>query len=415
MKNGEDLCNIFDIGNDYVGLGDLIPVMIGDKENYLKPDGTFLFKKWYESIGPFSEGFAWVEVECGRYNYIDMNGNLLLDKNYYECYNFINGFGCIEEPQDDMSYYRPIRRDGTFLTNDRFTWTGSFSDGLMPVESVDGTYNFLKEDGTYLLSEWMDNYSHGFRNGCAVINKGNHKKRVIKRDGTDLIDMDFAFCDDFDDGDIATVCIFDKPTRRYLYNLLRNDGTFVFRTFTPHELLSFSDGFAAIKLNDGWNYINEQGDILSKERYDECNKFHDGYAVVKSKEGEYYSLLKKDGTRINNFWYDTIDMLYYREDFIAYVRRDGKWNILKEDGTVIPELWSYRHPPILHGNVVAKCCNLSPYTWLLYNIDGTQISEQQFDGYGGTNKLYLVLYANAEKYFVDKNGKIIQDTRGDKY
>lgn len=410
LANGEDLCNIFEIGLDFYECGDLIPVMICSKQNYLKPDGTFLLKKWYDSLGPFIDGVASVSMGSG-YNYIDVNEHILLSKNYDACYSFSNGFGCVaEDDYDGYSYFRPVRKDGTFLNNDWYFACDSFSEGLAVVENVYGKYNYLKEDGTYLFDTWFDDCS-AFKNGLAIVkdNENEDEWFVIKPDGTRLNDEAFTNCDTFGSSDIVRVTRIDSATGRELFNLLRKNGTLVFKTFIPNKLGAFNDGLAPIQLNEGWNYIDENGNILTEKIYGLCKSFKNGFGIVQSSLGHYYSIIRRDGTRINNVWYTSIDLYNeYHNEFIARVEKNGNYNILKNDGTVIPEFWSISYGPILTEYLVTACDELTK-KWYVYFINGQKATNEVFDDCYGCNKLYLIMARGGSKYFIDKNGKVIPE------
>lgn len=412
LANGEDLCNIFEIGYDFYGCGDLIPVMMCSKENYLKPDGTFLLKKWYNSLGPFIDGVAYVSMGSG-YNYIDVNEHILLSKNYDACSNFSNGFGCVEEEEDGYSYCKPVRKDGTFLNDDWYIACDSFSEGLAVVENVYGEHNYLKEDGTYLLDTWVDDCS-AFKNGLAIVKNENEDEDecfVIKSDGTRLNDEVFTDCDSFNSSDIVRVTRIDSATGRELFNLLRKDGTLVFKTFIPNKLGAFADGVSPIQLNDGWNYIDEHGNILTKARYGWCQSFKRGFAIVRSATNDYYSIIRRDGTRINNEWYTSIDLynIDKNNEFIACVCKDEYYyNIIKNDGTVIPVFWSYGSNPILTDYLVSARDELTG-KWSVYFRNGQKATNEVFDGCWSYNKLYLIMARGDNKFFIDKNGKVIPE------
>jgi hypothetical protein len=56
---------------------------------------------------------------------------------------------------------------------------------------------------------------------------------------------------------------------------------------------SFHEGFACVVLNDKWNYINHDGELISNVWFDDCRNFNNGLARVKL-NGRVY-LLRNDG------------------------------------------------------------------------------------------------------------------------
>ena len=54
----------------------------------------------------------------------------------------------------------------------------------------------------------------------------------------------------------------------------------------------FKEGFARVELNDKWNFINTEGQLLSKQWFDRAYKFNEGFAKVKL-NGKWYFINTK--------------------------------------------------------------------------------------------------------------------------
>ena len=54
------------------------------------------------------------------------------------------------------------------------------------------------------------------------------------------------------------------------------------------ERWNFPNGCTMIKLNDKYNFIDEEGRLISDTWFDECEDFYDGYAKVMSNDEWYY-------------------------------------------------------------------------------------------------------------------------------
>ena len=83
----------------------------------------------------------------------------------------------------------------------------------------------------------------------------------------------------------------------------------------PEEIFErferFYDGFAGVRLNGKWNFINTNGQLLSNQWFDDVYSFDDGFADVKlngkwnliDAKGNLYDenkkLIKKDGDILN--------------------------------------------------------------------------------------------------------------------
>ncbi len=94
---------------------------------------------------------------------------------------------------------------------------------------------------------------------------------------------------------------------------------------------TFSEGFARIKLNDKFNYINENNKLLSKIWFDDCDNFHYGFACVQL--GEKCNYIDTNGEIISpNQWFDWCDDFY---DGFAVVKVGKKWNYIDKNGELL--------------------------------------------------------------------------------
>ena len=67
---------------------------------------------------------------------------------------------------------------------------------------------------------------------------------------------------------------------------------------------NFNEGFAIVKLNYKYNFINTEGRILSKQWFDAMEGFNDGFAKVKL-NGQY-NFIDTNGQLLLQQWFDDI-------------------------------------------------------------------------------------------------------------
>ena len=136
----------------------------------------------------------------------------------------------------------------------------------------------------------------------------------------------FDRCFDFLDG-FARVKLNDK------YNFINTNGQLISDTWFDY-CGDFYDGFAIVELNDKWNFINTNGQLISDTWFDRCFDFLDGFARVKL--NDKYNYINNNGQLPSNTWFDYCD--YFNNSF-ARVELNNKWNFINTNGQIISDAW----------------------------------------------------------------------------
>jgi len=93
-----------------------------------------------------------------------------------------------------------------------------------------------------------------------------------------------------------------------------------------------SEGLTAVKVNDKYNYLNSDGNLLSEEDFLFASMFIGGRAVVQRKNG-LWNYLKNDGTMlISDKDFEAVDCFVGP---FGYVLVDGKWLKINKEGEMI--------------------------------------------------------------------------------
>ena len=152
-------------------------------------------------------------------------------------------------------------------------------------------------------------------------------------------------------------------------NFINTDGDFISKQWF-NMVYDFHDGYACVVLNGKCNYINTNGDFISKQWFDNGNSFHDGYACVRLKGKSNY--INTDGDFISKQWFDRCYDFY---DGYAYIRLNDKYNYINTDGDFISKQW-FDDSNGFHDGYA--CIRLNDkYNYI--NTDGEFISKQWFD------------------------------------
>ena len=92
----------------------------------------------------------------------------------------------------------------------------------------------------------------------------------------------------------------------------------------------FNEGFAAVKLNRKWNFINTEGKLLSERWFDGANFFYEGFAVVKL--NNKWNFIGTNGKLLSEQWFD--DAYSFSEGF-AVVKLNGEWMNIYKNGNLL--------------------------------------------------------------------------------
>ena len=192
-----------------------------------------------------------VYVDDGKQTFQDADGSLWPERFKYAC-SFHEGLVAIE-----LGFHK-----WTFIDKDRNMWSERFIDvaddfheGFAVVQPDYGSgYKFVDKDHNF-WPEKFGNYTQSFREGLAVV---------------------------------------------HIYKYEENAFTFVDknRNFWPERFsyaMSFSDGLAPVKLEDGWTFVDKDHKFWS-ERFKSAGSFCRGLALVELEDG--WTFVDKD----HKFW-----------------------------------------------------------------------------------------------------------------
>jgi hypothetical protein len=105
-----------------------------------------------------------------------------------------------------------------------------------------------------------------------------------------------------------------------------------------------------VKLNDKYNFINTNGEIVSKQWFDWTSDFSNGFAIVRLNDKK--NLINTDGEIVSNQWFD--DAWYFENNF-APVFLNGKEYYLRRDGV----LCDYNTKKPLHESKINNINNIN--------------------------------------------------------
>ena len=237
-KTFQDGCGVVKIGNEY---------------NFITEDsnGECIMENWIDEPFSFYKGLAPVETKSYVYNIIDKSGNFI--ENIEDGNNYAievledgnEGFKAIKYEfrqagkwDNSREWYNIMTEDGRIISDRWFDMCDAeFTEGFAII--VLGEYcNFINKDGELLYepdlypNNWF-NEAEPFKNGWSLIRRWNYGlnagelMNLLDKDGNLLLDWRVApnrIYGDISNGSVLTFNNQDK-----LWNILTDDGKYIFR------------------------------------------------------------------------------------------------------------------------------------------------------------------------------------------
>ncbi len=377
-----------EIGEDFYSGYSL--VQIDDKYNFIDRDGKLISNSNFDNASKFQEGFARVYKNptdqiygTGLYGFINVKGELVIDYQYTDAENFSNGLAkvkkdgkyayifpdgkllsewfdglndfnenvCIANRGDSYGF---IGKSGKLITGFEFKSANNFSEGYARVIKQD-KYGYIDKTGKIII-ECKYDYARDFKNGFAVI-KNNGMYGYIDKKNVDIIKSQYSETNDF-------YTWYSKIYNNSKYALIDKAGNLLTDWFESIEVLSsegiikvnkdykyalanfegktisdyfeviddFSEGFAAVKSNDLYGYINPKGELVIKTQFASAGKFSNGIAEVTNNSKETY--IDKTGSNIASDWFQDVSTF---ENCLTTVKNNDKYAFMDVTGKIVSD------------------------------------------------------------------------------
>ena len=249
-------------------------------------------------IGDFHNGYARVSLGYGYYNYINTEGELLVEKvglrrGFDEATDFENGYATVTFYGNNYQYdgtpkHKVITKDGKVF--DRYSERAIVQGYTL--ESVNGIYCIRSvEDGKFRMLPIIRNYINKLP---VFISANINAYYYMNKDGIDFSNL-YHVVSYFAPGIV-------KVVEDDCYNLVSlKDGKKIFEDIKFDKICDFSDGYALAYADHKCNFIDVNGNLLFKDwlTYDSVGEFKYGYIYV-SKGGKS-SLIDKTGKPVLPF------------------------------------------------------------------------------------------------------------------
>ena len=163
------------------------------------------------------------------------------------------------------------------------------------------------------------------------------------------------------------------------------------------EIGDFNDGYAKVKLNGKWNFINRNNKLLSDTWFDFARYFSDGCACVML--GDKVNFIDTYGEFISDTWYDGG---YVFLNGYAKVELDDKLNLIDRNGKCVSDTWFDDVYYFANGYARVKLNR----KWNFIDKNGKRVSDTWYDWvYCFIDGYARVILSNKE-FKLDTNGNL---------
>ena len=161
----------------------------------------------------------------------------------------------------------------------------------------------------------------------------------------------------------------------------------------------FSEGLAAVKLNDRRGFIDQSGTEVVPCKYDFAYSFSEGLAAVEL--NDKYGFIDQSGTEVIPYKYD---LAYSFSEGLARVELNGKWGFIDQNGTeVIPCKYDVAYS-FSEGLAAVRIGDLDNGKWGFIDQNGTEVIPYKYDWALPFSEGLARVELNGKFGSIDKNG-----------
>ena len=185
-------------------------------------------------------------------------------------------------------------------------------------------------------------------------------------------------------------------------NILTPDKTILLSRWVD-AIGYFHEGLANVFIRGkGYNFINTNGDFISKVWFDAVKNFQDGFAMVYI-QGKGCNAIKTSGEFISKVWFDSIGR--FNEGFAGVKIYEKGWNFINTNGEFISKVWFDSVSRFSEGFAGVK---IDEKGWNFINTNGEIILKVWFDEVGDFIDGVARVQLKGEDYYLGTNGKLSQ-------
>ena len=169
------------------------------------------------------------------------------------------------------------------------------------------------------------------------------------------------------------------------------------------------NGIAKVELNDKWNFIDVNCNLLSKQWFDWINNFNEnGISIVVL--NDKCNVIDTNGNLLYKQWFDKA--FDFNEYGISIVVLNDKWNFIDTNGNLLYKQWFDWILNFVNGIAKVRLNN----KWNFIDTNGNFLSKQWFDNiYSFDSYGIAQVTLNGKCNFIDVNGNFLSKKWFDNY
>lgn len=313
------------------------PLLIASqgRVGFLDWRGEIISSPEWNIASPFSHGYALVKGAKGESGVVDSSGKLSIALGTYEILpgqDLKRGVLRVKETKDGKTLYGLVSVDGEVLLPPSLLALEDFSEGYAPAKSRNGNYGFVDLLGVWRISPEYDGVGR-FSDGLAYAYFDDYIpwESFIYPSGETAFDLDsdvhealYPYA--FSEGLLA--CLEESENLVYL----TWDGDVYVQAGPWDDARPFSDGFAAVKDEKGWQFIDETGEVAIEGIYRQALSFSQGMAAVRT--GDLWGYIDRTGQIAIPASY--LDAHSFTSQGFAQVKlASGAWTWIDREGRLL--------------------------------------------------------------------------------
>lgn len=327
--------------------------------------------QFYQALGDNSGYIDWCQQIIEKYPYDKTGYERAIAyyagrNDYYTCYETIQTAqrrGIQSESIDKIKDECKFKYETTYVT---YPNVGTYTASYFPVQKEDGLWGFMNAYGEVKVSNVYTKYNVYTSSELAPVYTQKGRWELIDTSGN-TVSADVEQKDIEDVKPIYSDIMAVKYGGKYHYC----DTTFKEKFGAYDDASAFTCGVAAVKNDNKWSIIDEKGNQIGNNTFDEVVMDDKTVAfrnnVAFAKNGNKYILIDTKGNQVGNSSWDDVDA--FNSDQPAAVKVGEKWGFVNENGeTVVDTVYSGAHS---FSNGFAAVKQLDK--WGYIDIDGKNI------------------------------------------